>query len=104
MNACRIAVPFLVLMFAAAIAGFTEEAAVAGKPQPIRITGAQLQRAAGADDVTFTVTISDPGEYEVVLEVGRGFTEGALLTLVMLPESGDAPRQASLSFKKEACG
>ena len=104
MNASRIAVPFLVLIFVVAIAGKTGEAAVAGQPQPIRITGAQLQRAAGADDMTFTVTISEPGYYEVELGVGCGFTEGALLTLVMLPESGDAPRQASLSFKKEACG
>jgi hypothetical protein len=99
-----IATASLALMLVSVAQGFSSDTGEPGKSAPIRIDRAHLQKSTEDDELAFTVTISEPGEYEVALEVEGRFSRGWVVNLVMEPEAGGVTQQAIFSNDGKHCG
>jgi hypothetical protein len=108
----KIATASAVMLLAAALTAFAcgnRERAQTPTPEnvtsePIWIIGTKLYKSAAEDELAFTVTIEEPGVYEVVLEAQGSISQDYLLNLVIVPEAGGTSQQARFSFAGLDCG
>ena len=79
-------------------------AAVPVSPKVIVIYGADLRKSDVNDELAFTLTIGEPGSYEVALEVQPEATQDAVMILELRSEAGDAQVRTRFSISRQECG